>query len=424
MEKSKRGGIFAAIGAATGLGNVFRFPALCAKFGLSFILAYALCLALVGYPLLGAELNLGRAVRKGKGERFIALLMRAAVANSAVIALYYGVIACKLSGALINFSLSLNVDTYGYMPCLTAFLIFPAVFFILNKGNGALNVTGKITVIASLALFGFLAIKGVSRGVVPLNLPSLLCGELWAEAVGQTLLSLSLAGGVMPTFARTMQKYAVPSTALKIVVANLVCCVLAALSVCPFCVGLNVEGGIACAFTVYPQVIRNAADGPIAQRLLGVCVYVVLTAVSIHSLCSLATPLLCRLKGRRAVSAIIFCILSAAFAPVLSLNQGEALSCCDRVACCVTAVLIAFFECVALAKGVKGNAAIRLLTGLICPIVCGLSACLSICSARFSEFCTLSLALGALSALFPICYALAPLKGWLKLNCKKPRPSP
>lgn len=418
MVKRKGNGIFAAVGAAMGLGNAFRFPALCAKYGFSFIVAYVLCLALVGYPLLCAELNYGRAENCGRWAGIAKLLMRMAAANSAVIALYYGVIACKLSGALMNFALFSNVDTYGYMPVLTAFFIFPAVFFILKKGSVALNVSGKISVCTALALFSALAVKGIAFGITAVNFSSLLCGEAWVEAVGQTLLSLSLAAGVMPTFALSMPISSVNSTALKIVIANLIGCIFAALSVCPFCFNVNVEGGIACAFTVYPQVIFYAAASPVSRRVLGVCVYGVLTAVSIHSLCSLAAPLLSNFN-KKSLSALTFCIISALIAPVLCLNECQALSCCDRVACCVTAVTLAFWECILFAKRGYGNYIMKVLIKFVCPIVCGIAAILSICSARFFGFNSLSLTLGASAALFPLCYALLPRIARLKFYCSK-----
>ena len=429
MIRAKKGGIFAAVGAATGLGNAFRFPALCAKYGLVFIFAYALCLALIGYPLLCAELNYGRNARRNKGGNALAIIMRAAAANSAVIALYYGVIACKLGGACANYAISANVDTYGYMPYLTAFIIFPAVYFILQSGGSALNISGKISVCSSLALFVFLALKGLLKGVFSPDLTSLLCGELWVEAVGQTLLSLSLAAGVMPTFAQTLQGGSAYTAALKITGANFIGCVAAALSVCPFIDGAEFEGGIACAFTVYPQVISAAAASWVGRRILGVCVYGALTAVGVHSLCSLATPLLSRLKSVKSSAAkktvfkfnlpvFIFCALSALFAPVLEINGGEGLSCCDRVACCVTAVSVALAECLLFAYRGGGNAILCFLIKFICPAVCGVAAVLSICSARFSGFGALSLCLGFFSFAFPVSFALTPLCSRLKKRIK------
>ncbi|MGN1061129.1 MAG: hypothetical protein ACI4QN_05290, partial [Candidatus Coproplasma sp.] len=259
----------------------------------------------------------------------------------------------------------------------------------------------------------------------------------WAEAVGQTLLSLSLAAGIMPTFAKTMPDGSTYLAAFKIVAANFIGCVTAALSVCPFCYGLSVEGGISCAFTVYPQVVYSAALSGVGRRVLGVCVYGALTSVSVHSFCSLATPLLSKLKnakissGKRTsssrlsinysrpinysrLSVFIFCALSAILAPVFSLNGCEALSCCDRVACCVSSVLIAFAECLSFAKRGEGNVLLRLLIKFVCPVVCGVAAFLSICSARFIGFGLFSLCMGALAASFPVAYALTPFISKLK----------
>ena len=65
MEKQSWSGewgfILATAGAAVGLGNVWSFPRYMAeKGGAVFLMAYLLLAALVGYPLLMAELALGR----------------------------------------------------------------------------------------------------------------------------------------------------------------------------------------------------------------------------------------------------------------------------------------------------------------------------------------------------------------------------
>ncbi len=53
--------LLAAIGAAVGLGNIWRFPYLAGENGGSaFVLVYILCIAAVGTPILIAELMMGR----------------------------------------------------------------------------------------------------------------------------------------------------------------------------------------------------------------------------------------------------------------------------------------------------------------------------------------------------------------------------
>ena len=57
--------IFAAAGSAVGLGNIWRFPYLAGENGGGvFVLAYLGCIALIGIPILVAEILLGRAGRQ------------------------------------------------------------------------------------------------------------------------------------------------------------------------------------------------------------------------------------------------------------------------------------------------------------------------------------------------------------------------
>ena len=64
--KSRLGFLMVAAGCAVGLGNVWRFPFIVGRNGgAAFVLVYLVFLALLGFPLLAAELAVGRAARKG-----------------------------------------------------------------------------------------------------------------------------------------------------------------------------------------------------------------------------------------------------------------------------------------------------------------------------------------------------------------------
>eukprot|EP01084_Bolivina_argentea_P212769 361597_1 len=61
----------AAVGAAVGLGNLWRFPWQCANWGGgAFIFAYFVALFTMGMPLLTQELVLGQKHRSGDIEAF------------------------------------------------------------------------------------------------------------------------------------------------------------------------------------------------------------------------------------------------------------------------------------------------------------------------------------------------------------------
>ena len=72
MKKSNRGSfsgkigfVLSAAGASVGLGNIWRFPYLCAKYGGGIFLIVYIVLALTfGYTMIVAETAIGRATNK------------------------------------------------------------------------------------------------------------------------------------------------------------------------------------------------------------------------------------------------------------------------------------------------------------------------------------------------------------------------
>lgn len=392
-KKVKKGGnIFAAVGAATGLGNAFRFPALCLEYGGAFIIAYAVCLIFICFPLLCAELHFGGAKQGAKGAKFWRAVMRLAAVNSALIALYYGVIAAKMGGACLSFAVFSRPGEGedGALFVLAFAAVAAAVFCVLRGGARSLSRSGKLSVILSLALFSCLAAAGIfcGRRALSFKFAPLSGGAVWADALGQSLLALSLAAGVMPDFARAQGVTKVKSTAARIIAANFCGCILALLSTIPFVSEFPAGGGVTCALTVYPQVVSAVAGEGGFARVLGTVLYAVLAVVAIHSLCSLAKPLVAAVNFRRASAA--FVALMVACAPLFLADGMQALSACDRMACSVCSVLIAFAECVyfLFSKGLTG--AVKLFIRTVCPITCGALALFSLCSARFNCFAPFS----------------------------------
>ena len=69
------GYVLAVAGSAVGLGNIWRFPYLAAKYGGGiFLLIYILLTASFGYVLIMSETALGRMTRKSPGVEPAALL--------------------------------------------------------------------------------------------------------------------------------------------------------------------------------------------------------------------------------------------------------------------------------------------------------------------------------------------------------------
>ena len=71
---SRLGFLLLAAGCAVGLGNVWRFPFVVGQNGgAAFVLVYALFLALFGFPVLLAELSVGRGAKRGIAGAFRSL---------------------------------------------------------------------------------------------------------------------------------------------------------------------------------------------------------------------------------------------------------------------------------------------------------------------------------------------------------------
>ena len=62
---SSIGFILAAAGSAVGLGNIWKFPGKTGLYGGgAFLLSYILIVALIGFPVMLAELSIGRSTQK------------------------------------------------------------------------------------------------------------------------------------------------------------------------------------------------------------------------------------------------------------------------------------------------------------------------------------------------------------------------
>jgi len=97
----------AAIGSAIGLGNLWRFPYLCYKWGgATFFIPYLLCLFALGIPMMMLEFALGQVLQQGDIGVWTKLHPRltgigiASVFAAYLISFYYNVI---ISWALVYF---------------------------------------------------------------------------------------------------------------------------------------------------------------------------------------------------------------------------------------------------------------------------------------------------------------------------------
>lgn len=237
MEKrgnfsNKIGFVLAAAGSAVGLGNIWRFPYLAAKYGGgTFLLVYLFLAVTFGFSLMIAEIAIGRKTGlsaigafKALDKRFGAVGYLAAIIPI-IIFPYYSVIGGWVIKYLVTFCsgggmAAANDNYFGTFAAGTAepliyFFIFIAftalvVWFGVEKGIEKVSkVMMPILVVLTIfiAIYG-LTIDGAKDGLIYYIKPRLsdFTFKTVIAAMGQLFYSMSLAMGIMITYGSYMKK--------------------------------------------------------------------------------------------------------------------------------------------------------------------------------------------------------------------------
>lgn len=225
--------VLAAAASAVGLGNLWRFPYLAAKYGGGmFLFTYLVLVFTFGVSLLLLEVALGRKTGQsaigafkefGKKYAFIGVLN---AAIPFIITPYYCIIggwvvkyaasyitagpaALADGGGFFSSFISSNVESYVWM------FIFMAIVFVIV----ALGVKGGIEK-ANLIMMPALIVMAIGIALYTLSMPGAIDGvvyyltpdfskfspELVIGALGQMFYSLSLAMGIMITYGSYLNK--------------------------------------------------------------------------------------------------------------------------------------------------------------------------------------------------------------------------
>lgn len=230
---SKWAFVLAAAATAVGLGNMWRFPYLAAKYGGgTFLITYLVLVATFGLSLLLLESALGRTTRKsaigayshfGKKFLWIGVLVSLVpfiitpyyciiggwVTKYAVAYLTAGPAALADGGTFFSAFMTSNVESYIWMGIFMA-LAFCVVGFGVEKGIERVNsvlMPALIIMAAGIALF-VLTLPGALEGAAYYLVPdfSKFSAELVINALGQMFYSLSLAMGITITYGSYMRK--------------------------------------------------------------------------------------------------------------------------------------------------------------------------------------------------------------------------
>lgn len=237
----KIGFVLAAAGSAVGLGNIWRFPYLAAKYGGGIFLLVYLILALTfGFALMVGEIALGRKTGQSAIGAFAALnqkykfvgLMASIVPM--IILPYYSVIGgwvIKYFGVFLTGQAGAAAAD-GYFESFIAQPMEPVGWFLLFIGVTALVVmlgVEKGIEKVSKIMMPVLIVLTLGIAVYSMFMPGAMAGVLYyitpdfskfsattvLAAMGQLFYSMSLAMGIMITYGSYMKKDVSIETSVK-----------------------------------------------------------------------------------------------------------------------------------------------------------------------------------------------------------------
>ncbi|GAB3604364.1 sodium-dependent transporter [Microbacterium aureliae] len=309
------GFILAAIGSAVGLGNIWRFPGVAYENGGgAFLIPYLVALITAGIPILFLDYAIGHRFRGaaptafrrlgGSRGRWLESLGWFQVAIAFVIGLYYtAVIAWALSFFVFSFDLRWGDDPEGFFfgeylqrgdpgisfefvpgVLIPLALVWLAAIVVLAlgvaKGLQRVNVVFlPLLVVAFLILVvRALFLDGAADGLNALFTPdwaALADPNVWIAAYSQIFFSLSIAFGIMITYASYRRRRSnLTGPGLVVAFANSSFEILAGIGVfatlgfLAFQQGVAVGelGGIAgvgLSFITFPAIVAQMPGGPL-----------------------------------------------------------------------------------------------------------------------------------------------------------------
>ncbi|MFH1424339.1 MAG: sodium-dependent transporter [archaeon] len=284
--KTHWGFIFAAIGGAVGIGNIWRFPYLLGENGAGFLFVYIIALFLIGVPLMIMELSFGRRTGKSPITAFETLrgkskkLGYVIIINSmAVLSFYIIVVAWVLryftiylfggvsdpSSAFSNFTATPSVLIFQ-----VAVLVFAGVIVYhgVRKGieRSAKILIPMLVVLMLILVARSLTLPGAFAGLATFLDPSnaVINGHIILVALGQIFFSLGLSLGILMTYGSYLnRKENIARDSVIVSLGDFSISLLACLIIFPivFAFGIAPAEGPGLAFISLPHVFSQMAYG-------------------------------------------------------------------------------------------------------------------------------------------------------------------
>ena len=358
--------IFAMIGAAVGLGNIWRFSyVLYSNGGGSFFIPYFIAIAIMGIPFLILEYGVGfsfkesfsKIIRDIKPEfEIIAWIL---VLFVFVVTIYYMVIlSWDLVYLLSSFTFNWGTDTAAYfvnqvggssnlsdasfllIPTTVGVVILWVVLWFISHQNVDKGI-GKVSKILIPALFVIMAViigysltlPGANIGIQTLLTPDwskLLDVNIWLAAFAQIIFSLSMGQAIAITYASYLPENSkLIDNALIVIASNStfeICTAFGVFSILGFMSLTNgvpmvelITEGTGLVFIVFPMIFNIM--GPVG-RVLAPLLFLAILFAGVTSALGFFEPMMSstaeKMGWSRRKAATVLSIVGCIFSVVLT----------------------------------------------------------------------------------------------------------
>ncbi len=386
---SKIGFVLAAAGSAVGLGNIWRFPYLAARYGGgTFLLVYLILAITFGFTLMLAEIAIGRKTGlsaigafKKLDHRFGFLGVLCAFIPI-IIFPYYSVIggwvikyfATFVSGGVKSaandtyFSsfISSTTEPIGWF---ALFILLTAVIVFLGVDKGIETVSKfmmPVLVLLTIFIAGYgLTVDGAMEGVAYYLKPSLehFSVKTILAAMGQLFYSMSLAMGIMITYGSYMKKENnLEQSVRQIEIFDTAIAFLAGLMIIPgvfaFSGGTaeSLNQGPGLMFVTLPKVFNSMPMGGLIGTAFFILVFFAALTSAISLMETIVSIIMDKFKWNRNITVLFVTVLALLMGIPSSLGFGawdhikfigmSILDTFDFLSNSVLMPIAAFFTCV------------------------------------------------------------------------------
>lgn len=283
---SQKSFILASVAGVVGLGNLWRFPYMAGENGGgSFVVAYLICVVLIGIPIALLEISFGKHVGRGPVAAFQTIVPKfgkwlgwGLIAITVMIMSYYFVITGWTLGYALN-AVGNEFQTFdsfssGYNSLWLFLVVVVLVALGLMRGIDAIESTSRImmpllvVMVVGLAIYSQ-SLSGAAAGrdfYLTVDWDRLPTTQIWRMAAGQAFYSLSIGLGFLITYGSyAPRQLNVVGSTFAVAFTNSAISIVAGLMVFPivYTFGIAPDAGSGLSFTAIPALLGDLSSGHI-----------------------------------------------------------------------------------------------------------------------------------------------------------------